>query len=490
MVTEIALQNTSNITLATVPSGVAEPSVNSIALFTIEQPSESAEYTAHVMSSTVAELYGSNSLTAKMASAIFSQSMSLRSGDGTLYVVPYVGTSATSTTCTTADITANIDNFKTVSDGSLKIILDGGSAVTVTGLDFRQIQTLEDIAKVLNTANLDCFIEATATGIKFTSKRLGTESTISFDTAGSGTDIGGSSYLDTANSTLVQGVDSTSQETLADAVVRAKSLFSFGGVLTTQMLDNADIVANATPIQELDCLYLEATASTKNISILGNSLKAGGFTKTHAISYPNGLVEMKCCIAGALSRALSVNWNGVNTANTLNLKQLATIQPASYTQTDFENAKRYGVDLYGSTQGYSCYYSFDNGAFIDEIIMDLFLKTKLEVAGFNVLATVNTKISQTEKGMTFVKNALELILIQGQRNGYIAGGQWNSPANRFGDDEDFDANILQHGYYMYSLPVTQQAQTEREQRKAPLIQIAVKRSGAIHSVNGSVIIER
>jgi len=50
--------------------------------------------------------------------------------------------------------------------------------------------------------------------------------------------------------------------------------------------------------------------------------------------------------------------------------------------------------------------------------------------------------------------------------------------------------ITQKGYYTYSIPIAQQAQTDRELRKAPLVQIAVKRAGAIHSSDVLVIIER
>ena len=488
---EIALSNTANITLASVPSGVSEPSINSIALFTIDSPSQTGAYTAHVSSDTVEKLYGTSSLTTKMAKAIFSQTPNLRTGDGTLYVIPYVGTSATSATWTSANLSSNLTGIKAVTNGSLKLTLDGGTAVEVTGLDFSNVVDFNDVAKVLQGAGFDIFVEATTNGVKFTSKRVGSESSIAFGAATSGTDLAGSSYLNGSGGTVVAGVDSTSQETLAEAVTRMKDTISFGGVLTTQMLDNADILANAATIQTYNMLWLEGTCSLANISVLGNAIKAGGYTRTHALGYSNGLESMKCEIAGALSRALSVNWDGTNTANTLNLKQLATIQPdLNLDQTYYGQAKQYGVDLYGSTQGYSCYYSFDNGAFIDEIVMDMFLKSKLEVAIFNALATTNSKVPQTEAGVAVIKSAIQNILTQGVRNGYIAAGKWNSPANRFGNVEDFDANIEQHGYYIYSQPVSQQAQADREARKCPLIQIAVKRSGAIHSVTGEVILER
>ena len=488
---EIALSNTANITLASVPSGVAEPSINSIALFTIETPSQSGAYSAHVSSDTVKELYGSSSLTYKMAQAIFSQTPNLRTGDGTLYVVPYVGTSATSATWTSANLSSNLTGIKAVTNGSLKMTLDGGSPVEVTGLDFSSVSDFNDVATVLNGAGFDMFVEATTNGVKFTSKRVGSESSIAFSTASSGTDLAGSSYLNGSGGTVVAGVDSTSQETLAEAILRVKDTISFGGVLTTQMLDNADIIAIAPTLQEQNMLWLEGTCSLANIAVLGNSIKAGVYTHTHIIAYSNGLADMKCAVAAALSRALSVNWAGSNTANTLNLKQLATIQPDLHlNQTYYGNAKQYGVDLYASTQGYSCYYSFDNGAYVDEIVMNMFLKSKLEIGIFNALATTNTKVPQTEAGVAVVKTAIQNIVIQGVRNGYIAAGKWNSLSNRFGNLEDFDANIAQHGYYIYSQPVAEQSQADREQRKCPLIQVAIKRSGAIHSVTGEVILER
>ena len=48
-----------------------------------------------------------------------------------------------------------------------------------------------------------------------------------------------------------------------------KDTISFGGVLTTQMLDNADILANAATIQEYNMLWLEGTCSLANIAVLG-----------------------------------------------------------------------------------------------------------------------------------------------------------------------------------------------------------------------------
>ena len=46
-------------------------------------------------------------------------------------------------------------------------------------------------------------------------------------------------------------------------------------------------------------------------------------------------------------------------------------------------------------------------------------------------------------------------------------------------------DTLTKGYYVYS-PIAQQAQAEREARKAPVMQVAIKLAGAVHF--GDVII--
>ena len=91
--------------------------------------------------------------------------------------------------------------------------------------------------------------------------------------------------------------------------------------------------------------------------------------------------------------------------------------------------------------------------------------------------------------MTGLKNAYLQVCEKAVRNGNIAAGTWNNSIP-FGDPEDFARNIEEKGYYIYSIPISQQSQTEREQRKAPVVQIALKRSGAFHFSEVIVNIQR
>ncbi len=83
------------------------------------------------------------------------------------------------------------------------------------------------------------------------------------------------------------------------------------------------------------------------------------------------------------------------------------------------------------------------------------------------------------------KGAARKVSQQYVNNQYIAAGVWNSPTI-FGNPEDFIANILQVGFYIYTTPIALQSQTDREDREAPLMQIALKEAGAIQK--GNVII--
>ena len=153
----------------------------------------------------------------------------------------------------------------------------------------------------------------------------------------------------------------------------------------------------------------------------------------------------------------------------------------------YSNSDAAGVDLYVSYDGVNSVVSNGGNDYFDNPYSDLALKFALETAGFNFLRQTNTKVPQTEQGMNGLKNAYAQVCERFVRNGCIAPGSWTS-SERFGDPEIFDQNILTKGYYIYSLPITQQDAAEREARKAPLVQIAIKRAGALQTSDVIVLV--
>lgn len=487
---EVPLSYTINVSLAAAPAGLADFNTNSIAIFSNEPAAFSESYQAYITPSAIATDFGSDSLTAAMGNALFTPVPNFRTGGGMLYIFPFAGVNATAGTLTTEDISENVTNFKSVTNGALNITING-VPTQVVGLDFTSIQTLNDIVTVLKNQNLDIEIEAVNGAIKFTSRKYGSNSNIAIaESVGEDiTDLYGELYFNAINTTVESGVNASGQ-TLAEAVAAAQSQVYFGGVLTTQYLDDETALANAQAIQALDCTYFNDIYSLKNIADLGADIKTAGLSKTRSLAYSKGQREAKIAVATYATIAKSVNYNGVATANTMNLKTLTGLAgDTNLSDTYVLSAQTNGVDIYGITGGLSVVYSNNNNGYTDDIEADLWQKKATEVAGFNYLRQTNTKIPQTEAGMTGLKNAYAQICEKGIRNGTIAAGGWNS-AIPFGDPDTFKRNIEEKGYYIYSVPVAQQAQTEREARKAPVCQIAVKRAGAFHSSEVIINVER
>ena len=494
MTRTVPLSYTIDVSVSTTPTGLGEYNTNSICLLTNEQPLSTEPYIWAVNSQDAINEYGSNSLTAKMVQAFFTPVPNLRTGNGQVLIFPYQSTSATCGTTTTISITSTIISaLQLISNADLTITIDGTDK-TISGIDLTNIKSVSDIVKILNNQYLDCNIAVVDTNkIQFKSRNFGDASTISLKatTGGTGTDIYGSSYLDGANQLTVAGADETGTSP-ADALALAEECGYFGGVLTTQTLSNDGIVAFATAIQSKDHIYYECVNSLGNITTLGSAIKNAGLVKTRLLAKTDeGEAVSKQAIATYSTIAQSSNYSGIGTALTMNLKELTGISPDSNINSTYYNiAKQNGVDIYATTEGLSCVYSFDNGYYTDDATNLLWLKKALEVSGFNYLRKTNTKIPQTEIGMAGLKNAYETRCSQGVLNGVIGTGlKWNDSIP-FGDPEDFQRNIEEKGYYIYSLPISKQSQAEREQRIAPIVQIAIKLSGAIHSSNIIVQVQR
>lgn len=494
MTRTVPLTYTIDVSVSTTPLGIGEYNTNSVCLLTNETPLSTSPYIWAVNAQDAINEYGTNSLTAKMAQALFTPVPNLRTGNGQVLIFPYNATNATSGSTTTVAITATIITaLKQIATGDLTVTIDG-TDYTCTNLNFTKINTLNDVVAILKNQYLDCDIAIADTNkIKLTSRNYGTSSAVALKatTAGAGTDLYGSSYFDGANQTTATGAAQTGT-TLAEALAQAEEVGYFGGVLTTQILDNAGIEAAATAIQAKDHIYYEAIQSLKNIGTLGAAIKSASLTKTRLLAKTDEGTEIsKQAIATYATIAQSVNYSGADTALTMNLKVLTGIKPDGNINSTYYNlAKTNGVDIYATTEGLSCVYSFDNGYYTDDATNLLWLKKALEVSGFNFLRKTNTKIPQTETGMNGLKNAYEQRCIQGVRNGVVSTGLLWNDSIPFGDPEDFQRNIQEKGYYIYSLPIAKQNQAEREQRIAPVVQIAVKLSGAIHSSNVIVQVQR
>lgn len=280
-------------------------------------------------------------------------------------------------------------------------------------------------------------------------------------------------------------------ETLADAINRTASLVQYFGILSTKDYDATEVSDAAAVVQTMNKMMFVVSNSAADIAAAGSfhDISEAGYDKTRCLAYLSDTTEPAKVMAAAYAgRALSTQFEASNTTQTMHLKDLiGVVADPTMTQTQLNLCQDCGADAYVNIAGVAKTFTSGANGFFDQVYNRCWFLGALEVAGFNALAKVSTKVPQTEPGMTILKGAYRLVCERGIRNGYLAPGAWNS-ADRFGDVEAMLRNIEEVGYYIYSLPVNQQAQTEREARKAPVVQIAVKEAGAIHSSNVIVYI--
>lgn len=283
----------------------------------------------------------------------------------------------------------------------------------------------------------------------------------------------------------------SSSETLATAINRAESLVQFFGILSTKDYDAEEINAAAAVVQTMNKMLFTVSNDASDIAADGSfhDIAEAKYDKTRCLAYlSDTTLDAKLMAAAYAGRALSTAFEGSNTTSTMHLKDLVGITAdPTMTQTQLNLCQNCGADCYVNIAGVAKTFTSGTNGYFDQVYNRCWFLGALEVAGFNALAKVSTKVPQTEPGMTILKGAYRLVCERAVRNGYVAPGAWNSP-DRFGDVEAMLRNIEEVGYYLYSLPINQQAQTEREARKAPLIQIAIKEAGAIHSSNVLVYI--
>lgn len=287
------------------------------------------------------------------------------------------------------------------------------------------------------------------------------------------------------------------EETLATAIDRLAKEIYFEGVITLKDTSATEYEAASTAVEAMKDRVLfvyshEATALTAQTGLFAK-LSTNQYTK--CLLYTQGedattqKLNSKLFACAYASKGMSVDYTGSNTTITMNLKDLSgLVADTNISETTLLRCAQLGVDCFPSIAGLAKVVSNKSKMFFDQVVNLIWFGSTVQRECFNVFATTNTKIAQTEEGMSLLKSAIIRVCEQAVTNRFLAPGTWNSP-DTFGNLADFHRNIEEFGYYVYSQPIAKQLQSERKQRKAPLIQIAGKEAGAIHSANIIVNIE-
>lgn len=445
---DLPITNIIDINVSFTPSGLGAFNVNNLALITSDQflvNTTGDSYRSYVSLAQVGTDFGTSTETYKQAAAVFSQQPSILAGGGNLIIFPaFTNTSiATVATATGGSGYKNGDVLGIVQTGAK------GGFVTVSAVNG----------------------SGTISAVSVTAGGIGYSTTVSAATTG-GAGTGATITISTVTT-----------ESLAQAIARVQGFIFFVGIISTNYGVNTTWKALADSVQGLQnkILFLPSNSQADIQGVFTTIQQATDFNTRCLFYSDSNALNGRLFAAAYASRLLSVNTAGSNTALTMNLQQLETIASDSgITQNIVSLCAIAGADIYPSTAGYPAVYSNGANKFADEAWNIIAFVAQLQVNGFNALATVGTKVPQTEPGVSTLKNSYKQACTQFVNNGFIAPGAWTS-AEFVGVQADLIANIAQYGYYIFSQPVNQQSTADRAARKAPLISIAVKEAGAIQS---------
>ena len=129
--------------------------------------------------------------------------------------------------------------------------------------------------------------------------------------------------------------------------------------------------------------------------------------------------------ASVFGRAASVNFSGIDTTITLNLKQMPTIKAENLTPSEFaklrENYASAVVQIGKNVNAFTD-SRMASGSWLDTTHGLLWLENRIEVDVFNLLYVNNTKVPYTQVGINTLVATVERSLEAGVRNGLIAAG--------------------------------------------------------------------
>lgn len=284
------------------------------------------------------------------------------------------------------------------------------------------------------------------------------------------------------------------EETLAQAISAALQFTNWYGlgIAGDEDLTPAEITATAAAIQASSLSRVFAVTSddsgiidSASTTDIASTLKAAGYSRTF-VQYST---KSKYAALSAFGRAFTVNFTGNNTTITLKFKTEpgVTYETLTSSQAAAVDAKNANVYVYYANDTAILQQGvMSNGDFFDERHGLDWLQNYVQTNLFNLLYTSTTKIPQTEAGITRLLSNVEQSLDQAVSNGLVAAGVWNG-----GDIGQITAgDTLTKGYYVYAQPLSSQAQADREARKAPLIQAAIKLAGAVHYADVQINVVR
>lgn len=261
--------------------------------------------------------------------------------------------------------------------------------------------------------------------------------------------------------------------------------------------------ADITKEQHLACAaYFEAVKpnslyayTTKDEGVLTNA-DGNIFAAMKALNYRRSLGQYStqhpdavCAIVGWAMGAMT---GMANSAYTLAYKTEVGVMTenanAVFASQSVEKIKANNGNVYINRGSY--YDIFEDGTMADGTWFDemIFLDKYQNDMQLNIMDLLyqSNKVPQTESGMTQIVDAVKEVCVDMNRVGFIESGVWKAADIM----ELKKGDTLPSGYFIQTEAINDQAQADRDARKAPPIYVSLKLAGAIHHVTVQVDVNR
>ncbi len=383
-----------------------------------------------------------------------------------------------------------IEDLIGINAGNLTIISDIGATV-INDLDFSSVTVGEGLAGI--ATSLETQINAvtagsvtvshTGYGFEVKSITTGITSTISFadGSVGAGTSNAAEALgleqhqgklsaglavetpVDALGAVLAQGTDFTG---LVTHKKYRDVLSGTTGETTLEIANWAEAAKKIFCNTSNDLSVLNSALATDIISLCkGNTLRytLSTFSKSRN-QYPS---------AAVFGRAASVNFSGIDTTITLNLKQIPTITAEDLTPGEFATLRGKNgsaVVRIGKTVNAYSDSRMASGSWLDTTHGLLWLENRCEVDLFNLLYQSATKVPYTQSGINTTVATLERSLEAAVRNGLAAPGFLP------------DGTYLPNGFIIKSVDLADVPSSDKGNRLYAGLSFDMIGAGALHEV--------
>lgn len=486
---------TNVINVALIPEGqlAGFDNMNLITVFTSETGviASAERFRTYRDAASVAADWGSASAVTEYANTVFGTKPNAINFGGSLIVALHRATSenvaATAATLVSAQMVEAtvISTLQTITDGSFTIDVDG-TPVIVTGLDFTSTTDLDGVATMLDTAIAGATVAHDNGFLTVTSGTTGVLSLLTaFEVHSTGTFIGEILSLSAGSgSTLTQGAAAVvlPVETKVESLTATKALINFKGSCFIDLVLDAEVDDIAAWAQANQSIVYNVFSGSSYLAVdPANPVWAVRLASQSSFRSLYSKSGNRKLAASYMARTHTVNFSAENSAITMNLKTL-NVPAESYTQTEIDAAKLVGLDLYTTIKDVPVVLTSGANDFVDNVYNLIAYIDAIQTENFNLLKATGTKIPQTTRGVNQLVATNEKATRRFVRAGVFAPGTWSSP-DSFGNIDTFNRNIEQFGFYVLAGLLKDQPQADRQARKSPVVQIAVKNAGAIHSVD-------